>query len=73
MKRIIFCITTSGFKMFFLQGCNAQSSQNGKELSLTMTIPLPGVSGRIDHLAFDTRTQRVFVAALGNNTVEIVD
>jgi DNA-binding beta-propeller fold protein YncE len=31
------------------------------------------VEGRIDHLAFDTQTQRLFVAALGNNTVEVVD
>jgi YVTN family beta-propeller protein len=42
-------------------------------LRLERTIPLPGVKGRIDHLAFDADNQRLFVAALGNNTVEIVD
>lgn len=36
-----------------------------------MTIPLPGVSGRIDHLAYNSNKQ--YVAALGNSTVEVVD
>ena len=36
-------------------------------------IPLPNVSGRIDHLAFDARRQRLFVAALGNDTLEVLD
>ena len=42
-------------------------------LTLVGTIDLPGVEGRIDHLAVDTATQRLFVAALGNNTVEVLD
>src|SRR5437763_13383456 len=42
-------------------------------LHLEREIPLPGVEGRIDHLAADVAGQRVFVAALGNGTVEIVD
>ena len=42
-------------------------------LKLTKTIPLPGVKGRFDHFALDTKGQRLFVAALGNNTLEIVD
>ena len=37
------------------------------------TIPLPGVEGRIDHLAIDRDGRRLFVAALGNNTVEVID
>ncbi|RYD35623.1 MAG: hypothetical protein EOP86_07995 [Verrucomicrobiaceae bacterium] len=36
-------------------------------------IPLPGVEGRFDHASYDPRTNRLFFAALGNNTVEIVD
>lgn len=36
-------------------------------------IELPGVEGRIDHLAVDLRRGRVFVAALGNDTVEVLD
>jgi DNA-binding beta-propeller fold protein YncE len=42
-------------------------------LHLEREIPLPGVGGRIDHLAADVAGKRVFVAALGNGTVEIVD
>jgi DNA-binding beta-propeller fold protein YncE len=42
-------------------------------LQLTQTIPLPGVEGRIDHFAFDAAGERLFVCALGNNTVEVVD
>jgi DNA-binding beta-propeller fold protein YncE len=37
------------------------------------SIDLPRVEGRIDHLAFDASTQRLFVAALGSNTVEVLD
>lgn len=42
-------------------------------LHLEAKIPLPNVTGRIDHLAFDPSGRRLFVAALGNNTVEVVD
>jgi DNA-binding beta-propeller fold protein YncE len=42
-------------------------------LQLKQTIPLPGVEGRIDHFAFDARDERLFVCALGNNTVEVID
>src|SRR5436190_394005 len=45
----------------------------GDIVKLEKTIPLPKVEGRIDHLAIDLKTNRVFTAALGNNTVEIVD
>jgi YVTN family beta-propeller protein len=37
------------------------------------SIRMPGVSGRIDHLAADVSGKRLFVAALGNNTVEVID
>ena len=42
-------------------------------LRLVQTIPLPGVNGRIDHLAVDPDGKRLFIAALGNNTLEVVD
>jgi len=37
------------------------------------TIDLPSVKGRIDHFGVDVKRQRLFVAALGNDTLEIVD
>src|SRR3978361_401719 len=40
---------------------------------LVRTIPLADVSGRIDHMAVDLRRGRLFVAELGNNTVDVVD
>jgi DNA-binding beta-propeller fold protein YncE len=40
---------------------------------LTRSIDLPAVEGRIDHLALDTVRHQLFVAALGNNTVEVLD
>ena len=42
-------------------------------LTLIRTIPLPDVRGRIDHFALDAQGQRLFVAALGNDTVEVID
>lgn len=41
-------------------------------LVLTGAIPLPNVQGRIDHFGID-RSGRIFVCALGNNTVEVID
>jgi len=37
------------------------------------SIPLPRVSGRIDHMDLDASSDRLFIAALGNNTLEVVD
>src|SRR5437879_12735313 len=37
------------------------------------TIDLPSVKGRIDHFGVDLKQQRLFVAALGNDTLEVVD
>jgi DNA-binding beta-propeller fold protein YncE len=48
-------------------------SQATPPLKLSQTIPLPGVEGRIDHMSVDIKGQRLFVAALGNNTMEVVD
>ena len=50
-----------------------QLSSAQEPLTLTTAIELPRVEGRIDHLAFDAAGQRLFVAALGNNTVEVID
>lgn len=42
-------------------------------LSFVRAIDLPGVEGRIDHLAYDPSTHRLFVAALGNGSLEVLD
>jgi hypothetical protein len=42
-------------------------------LTLRTRIPLPGVYGRIDHYGWDSKRGNLIVAALGNDTVEIVN
>jgi len=49
------------------------AAQSGVPLKLEQTIPLSGVEGRIDHFTFDPAGERLFVCALGNNTVEVLD
>src|SRR5882724_8165288 len=48
-------------------------AQEPAALKLTKTIPLSGVKGRFDHFAIDAKGHRLFVAALGNNTLEVLD
>src|SRR5262249_31182753 len=49
------------------------NGQGGPPLKLVQTIPLGMVEGRIDHMSADVKGQRLFLAALGNNTLEVVD
>src|SRR5437867_11364997 len=44
-----------------------------RPLRLERKIELPDVQGRIDHMSVDLRTGRLFMAALGNDTVEVID
>jgi hypothetical protein len=53
--------------------CLAVAESGDAGIQLKQTIPMPGVEGRIDHLAFDAAGARLFVCALGNNTVEVLD
>ena len=48
-------------------------AQAHPSLRLERTIELPDVQGRIDHMSLDVEGRRLFVAALGNNTVEVID
>ena len=61
-----------GAILMALWGCTA-APRDEKPLKLKQTIPLPGVEGRIDHFDFDPAGERLFVCALGNNTVEVLD
>ena len=42
-------------------------------LVLERTIALKGVAGRIDHMAVDLERKRLFVAELGNGTLDAID
>ncbi|MDQ2841612.1 MAG: YncE family protein [Acidobacteriota bacterium] len=52
---------------------SGKGAQSFDVLRLENTIFLPGVQGRIDHMSYDAGSGRLFVAALGNNTVEVID
>jgi DNA-binding beta-propeller fold protein YncE len=42
-------------------------------LEAAASIELPAVRGRIDHFGVDLERQRIFIAALGNDTLEVAD
>jgi DNA-binding beta-propeller fold protein YncE len=51
----------------------AQSAREIQPLQLEEQIPVPNVAGRLDHFTADAKRKRLFVSALGNNTVEVID
>jgi DNA-binding beta-propeller fold protein YncE len=51
----------------------ARAAETVLPLVLETTIPLPNVSGRIDHLAVDLVRKRLLVAEVGNNTLDAID
>ena len=57
----------------FLLSIGLSQAQSSEPLHLVATVPMPNVEGRIDHLSIDIKGQRLFVAALGNNTLEVID
>ncbi len=54
-------------------GVGTTQAADPQPLKLVQTIPLPGVIGRLDHLASDPEGARLFLTALANNTVEVID
>ncbi len=76
MKSFRFCsyffftlIAISGF----FTACKAQKPFGESLLELYETIEMPSVKGRIDHMDINVKNQILYVAALGNNSVEEVD
>jgi YVTN family beta-propeller protein len=51
----------------------AEGRATRQPLRLEKTIPLPDVKGRIDHMAVNVKGEKLLIAALGNNTVEVID
>lgn len=64
---LIFLLAT---QLVFNTQASAQVSQ---ALSLLSRIALTNVKGRIDHFGVDLKEQRLFVAAVENHTLEVVD
>jgi YVTN family beta-propeller protein len=57
----------------FLLGASMTRAEDEPPFALERTLPLPGTSGRIDHLAIDLARKHLFVAELGNGSVDVVD
>lgn len=80
---IVIAISLSVFLVFSME--NIEKNENYENegqhainsdtapLGLIQTISLPNVSGRIDHMDIDINGQRLFVAELGNNSVDVID
>jgi hypothetical protein len=53
--------------------CGGATGSAPAPLAPERVIPLPDVAGRIDHLAIDLKHDRLFVAELGNGSVDVID
>jgi DNA-binding beta-propeller fold protein YncE len=67
MKNMLALVTLS------LLGPLTMQAQQNSLLKKITTIPLPGVAGKFDHLAIDLNGNRLFAAATGNHSVEVID
>lgn len=63
-------IKICGFLFVFISNIYAKDIP---PLKLVQAISMPGVDGRIDHLSVDMKDQRLFIAAFGNNSLEVID
>lgn len=64
MKHIL-CLLTLGYLWF--------TASSAAQLVIQQTIVLPGVTGKFDHFAIDEAGNRLFAAATGNHSVEVVN
>jgi DNA-binding beta-propeller fold protein YncE len=77
-KNILTVITLLLLVIIFMPAVSCNNAVDtthieGDVLTLATKIGMPGVTGRIDHFAYDSVHQLVFIAALGNNTVEVIN
>lgn len=72
-KAVVFYLISVGLASIAFCQDQAGATSSSAPLLLVQEIPLPHVEGRIDHFTFDAKRKRVIGAALGNNTVEVVD
>jgi len=79
MKKLLTfaCVSVVFFWLFAFRNSRAASARTQTRellpLQLEEQIPVPGVTGRLDHFTADFKRKRVFVSALGNNSVEVID
>ena len=52
---------------------NCRSQTTSTPIELVNSISLTNISGRLGHMAYNNKQQVVYLAALSNNTMEIID
>ena len=85
-KKILYSIGVAAlasivFVVYYMENVEKSDKDNvtfignlrSASLGLVQTIPLQNVGGRIDHMDIDIPGQRLFVAELGNNSVDVID
>src|SRR6266446_7555506 len=72
MERVRILAASTGIGLGMALG-TASWAADPAPLVLEAKIPLGNVAGRIDHFTLDSDRQLLFVAELGNNSVDIVD
>jgi DNA-binding beta-propeller fold protein YncE len=70
--QVRFTLRDIAFLIALVSAVSASGADAGA-LRLEKEILLPTVEGRIDHFAADESGQRLFIAALGNGSIEILD
>jgi hypothetical protein len=73
MKPGKYLIILIGLLLALMMSCHGQAVSGKQYLQLEKEIAMPGVMGRIDHIDINIKSQIAYLAALGNNTIEVVD
>ena len=72
-RRGLLAVSLASLATVFLAENAAGEGADVPPLQLEAKIPLGDVRGRIDHMAVDLARHRLFVAALGNDSLAVVD
>jgi DNA-binding beta-propeller fold protein YncE len=67
------CVTAAALVFSACCVFAAPELANAQSLSLRQTIDLPSIRGRLDHLDIDVEGKRLFVAALGADSLMVID
>lgn len=67
-------LQAEGIQKDFEMTYSPNHSSNDKSIvAFVKSVQLPNVHGRIDHMSIDAGGKRLFVAELGNNSVDVID
>ena len=71
-KFLLLCLNSAALLTLCFP-CATSRAQEKQAFRLVQTIPMPNVKGRIDHMDVDVEGKRLFVAAVENGSMEVVD